>query len=157
MKIRNLFFLFLAVMLISGTSHANMKKGSIGNKGQKVYSFTNNLDGPCTASLIYDSTTADLDTGFAVADTGDLLCFSFSSQRNFDTCTTTLPPGDFQVIVSSYKGSSAYRVVVNCGGQENVNSAGQKVVGTELREVEQNTNTQRLQDQIDRIQSAVKK
>ena len=155
-KLRRVSFLILAVMLISATSHANMKKGQVASKGTKTFSFSTSLDGPCTSSVIYDSTTADLDTGFIFPDTGDILCYSVSGQRNFDSCTVGLPPGDYEVFVTSYKGSSAFRLVVTCGGQETVNAAGQRVVETELREVEPNANARKVQDKIERIGATVK-
>ena len=155
-KLRSVSFWVLAVMLISGTSHANMKKGQVASKGTKTFAFSTSLDGPCTASVIYDSTTADLDTGFIFPDTEDILCYSVSGQRNFDSCTVGLPPGNYEVFVTSYKGSSAFRLVVNCGGQENVNVAGQPVGGTELREAEPNANGRKVQEKIERIGAAVK-
>ena len=142
-------------MLITATSHANMKKGSIGAKGTKTYSFTTSSDGPCTASLIYDSATADLDTGFSFSDTSGstILCYSVSAQKNFDSCSIGLPPNTYEVFVSSYKGSSNFRLVVNCGGQEQVGAAAQQGNGVELREVEPN---QKLQQKLERIATAIK-
>jgi hypothetical protein len=157
LNLRNISMLVFAVMLISGTSHANMKKGSIGNQGTKVFAFTNSFDGPCTASLIFDNATADLDTGFIFPDTEDvLLCFSASAQKNFDSCTVGLPPNNYQVFVNSFKGSSNFRLVVNCGGQETIGSAGQRAGETELREIEPDANTRKLQQKLNRIAPAMK-
>jgi len=155
-KFRSICLLVLIVMFISGTSHANMKKGSIAAKATKFFAFTNTVDGPCVSSLIYDNTTADLDTGIIFPDTGDLLCYGASSQKNFDSCTAGLPPNQYEVFVNSYKGSSNFRLVVNCGGQETINAAGQRISGTELREVEPSSRTRKVQEKLDRFAPAMK-
>jgi hypothetical protein len=155
-KFRNIFFFVLVVMLVSGTSHANMKKGSIGAGATKTFAFTNFVDGPCTASLVFDNVTADLDTGIIFPDTGDVLCFSVSSQKNFDSCAVGLPPNQYEVFVSSFKGSSNFRLVVNCAEQETISAAGQKISGTELREVEPDARTRKLQEKLERIAAGMK-
>jgi hypothetical protein len=147
-------FLMIAVLgMMVSTSFANMKKSSVGDGKQKSYLFSTTQDGPCTVSIIYDSNTADLDTGIGDASSGDALCLGVSTQKNFDSCTTGLPPGDFFLVVASYKGSSNFRTVVNCGSQETITVGRQEGPGVTLHEFEGNSKTKKFIETMKRVES----
>jgi len=150
------FVMFAILILFGSTSFANMKKGSVGAGGQKTFVFSTGQDGPCSVTVVYDSTTADLDTGIGSVDTGDTLCLGISTQKNFDACTAGLPPGDFFIVVSSFKGSSNFRTVVSCGSEENIAAGRQSGPGVTIREFEGNSKSRNFMDQMKRIASSKK-
>jgi hypothetical protein len=147
--------LIVFCLLIASSSYANLKKGSIGSGKSKEFSFSSSSDGPCTATVIYDRTSSDIDAGIASATTGDLICFGISGQTNFESCTAGLPPGDFVLVISSFKGSSSFRAVVNCANQQSV-TAGGVSSSPVLREIDLGMNGQRIVDQLRRVGSRVK-
>jgi hypothetical protein len=150
------FVMFAVLILFGSTSFANMKKGSVGAGGQKTFVFSTGQDGPCSVTVIYDSTTADLDAGIGSVDTGDALCFGISTQKNFDACTAGLPPGDYFLGVLSFKGSSNFRTVVDCGSQENIAAGRQSAPGVTIREFEGNAKSKSFMDQMKRVATSKK-
>jgi len=148
---RRFIFMAAAMLLISSTSFANMKKGRVASEGIKYYAFTNASDGPCSVSMIYDSLSADLDVGIGEPESGDLLCIGVASQKNYDACSAGLPPLDYIVVVQSYKGASNFRVVVTCGDQQSLSAAGTKISGTSLREIEESSATRKIADRIKKV------
>jgi hypothetical protein len=154
--LRSVFMMFVILILFGSTSFANMKKGSVGAGGQKNFVFSTGQDGPCSVTIIYDSTTADLDTGIGVADSGDLVCLGISTQKNFDACTAGLPPGDYFIAVSSFKGSSNFRTVVSCGSEENIAAGRLGSPGVTIREFEGNSKSRKFMDQLRKVASIKK-
>ena len=147
--------LIVICFLIASTSYANMKKGSIGSGKARQFSFSSAADGPCTATVIYDRTASDIDTAIASAASGDLICLGISSQNNFESCTAGLPPGDFLLVISSFKGSSSFRAVVNCSDQQSV-TAGGVSSSPVLQDSELGATGQRIADQLRKIASRAK-
>jgi hypothetical protein len=145
------FLIFVALILFGSTCFANMKKGSVGDGGQKTFVFSTSQDGPCSVTVIYDSNTADIDTGIGSVDSGDAVCFGISTQKNFDACTAGLPPGDYFIGVSSFKGSSNFRTVVNCGSDERIAAGREAAPGVTLREFDGNSKSRKFMDQITKV------
>ena len=125
---------FISFFFLAPFSEANMKKGQLGDQKERTFSFSTNSDGPCSAVVIYDAVSSDLDI-FLLTDNEDVLAAGLSQQNNFDSCEASLPPGDFLVAVSSFEGASPFRVVVNCANQETISTLASSQA-SELKEVE---------------------
>ena len=144
------------LILLGSPTFANMKKGSVGNGAQKTFVFSTTQDGPCSVTIIYDSNTADLDTGIGSAASGDTVCLGISTQNNSDACTAGLPPGDYFIGVISFKGSSNFRTLVNCGSQETIVTGREAGSGVTVKEFEGNSKSRKFMEQLKKTAESTK-
>jgi hypothetical protein len=138
------------LILVSSMSFANMKKGRVGGGGTKGFAFSTFSDGFCTISTIYDTASSYLGVALGLP-TGDLVCAGLSSQNNFQSCSAGLPGGTYVFIVTSIRGPSNFRVVVNCSDQQSVVAGRTSSGGTEIREIDLDANGKKLIKQLNSI------
>jgi len=159
MRIVKSVFLCLFLLLISiCTVDASMKKGNVASGKYKGYVFSTYENGPCTVDVIYDSASADIDVAMGVSSGSDavVVCMGVSTQKNHDSCTTSLPGGTVFFIVDSYRGSSPFRVVVDCASDESASNAGRSSSSETIQEIDPNSIGNKFLQQIKNLQKTVK-
>jgi hypothetical protein len=144
----------LALMLISSTSFANLKKGKIPSGSTRQFEFIPATDGPGLLSLIYDAASTDLDLAVGLED-GTLIAASISPESFFESLQVGLV-GDvrYVLVVDSFEGpTTPFRLIANSGQQETITTA---VGQPSLREVEMSAAGTKLRDSLRKISKSNK-
>ncbi len=108
-----LTFVF-AFCMISMVSEATLVRGSVGNLGEKRFTFTADFSGTVLLHLIYDNNNSDLDLELGFTDSnGDiqLVAISESTLRNFEQMEVgVLGSIEYSIFVVSVRGPSPFRL-----------------------------------------------
>lgn len=159
---------FLSLIYFSVTTLAagqipetRMIRGSVGNKGQKVYGpFDVVVGGTALVHMIYDNAGADLDVavGVNVAGQIQLMALSASEIRNFEQLQLGVAgTGEYYAVVSSFRGASPFRISLECACiVPRASVAGQKA-NIPIQEAPKDAAVMRFVEKVRKLQSAIKK
>ena len=152
--IQRSLLIFVALMLISSTSHANLKKGKIGAGSTRQFEYIPPTNGVNLLSLIFDNVATDLDLAIGLQD-GTLIAASISPDSFFETLQVGLVGNTRYIIqIESFEGpASSFRIVANSAQQEVIGTGDAQ---TGLREVELDSAGRKLRDSLRKI-SQIKK
>lgn len=135
--------ILVVLMMISSTSHANLKKGRIAPGTEKVFELIPPADGVSNLSLIFDAGATDLDLLVGLDD-GTVVAASISPESFFEVLTLGLVAQTrFLVVVDHFEGpASPFRMIVNSGEQQVLR----------MNEVQANAASRKLVDALHKIQ-----
>ena len=150
---RRSLLIFVALMLISSNSFANLKKGRIASQGTKRYEFTPVTDGVTSITVIYDKSDTDLDLAVGLQD-DTLIAASISPDNHFETLHVGLVRDTtYVLVVDSFEGpATPFRVIVNNGEQATISSAGAIQQNSTFREIESGTAGLKLEKTLRNLQ-----
>ena len=138
---KKFLILFAVFCLVAVFAQASVVKGSVPNKGSKLYTFTPDFSGIALFSLIYDSAGSDLDIRLAVRNSSNELvplAFSESELQQQEQLQIGVLGGiQYTVIVFSSAGSSPFRLAFEATfSTSSAGQAGASNSGVQLREIE---------------------
>lgn len=145
--------IFVALMLISSTSFANMKKGRVASQSEKRYEFTPATDGVTSITVIYDKADTDLDLAVGLED-DTLIAASISPDNHFETLHVGLVRDTtYILVIDSFEGpTTPFRVIVNNGEQATITAAGATQQAGTLREIESGATGLKLEKSLRNLQ-----
>lgn len=111
---RKILAFVFAFCMITMISEATLVRGSVGNNGEKRFTFTPDFTGTVLLALIYDNKNSDLDLQLGVTDeNGDiqLVAISESELQNFEQLDIgVLGDAEYSIFVVSARGPSPFRL-----------------------------------------------
>jgi hypothetical protein len=145
--------IFVALMLISSTSFANLKKGRIASQSTKQYEFIPLTDGVTSITVIYDKGATDLDIALGLED-DTLIAASISPDNHFETLHVGLVRDTtYILVVDSFEGpATSFRLIVNNGEQGTITSAGTTQQSGTLREIQSSATGSKLEKTLRNLQ-----
>jgi hypothetical protein len=145
--------IFVALMLISSTSFANLKKGRVASQSTKRYEFTPITDGVTSITVIYDKAGTDLDLALGLED-DTLIAASISPDNHFETLHVGLVRDTtYILVIDSFEGpTTSFRLIVNNGEQGTITSAGAIQQNGTLREIESGATGLKLEKTLRNLQ-----